>query len=233
MFKPAFKAGFFMMFENLYKNLNAEKVKKFLENNQGPHYESSLIKIAYPKLKISYDNPLEVFRHHFVLFNFLFELQNNYYKENKYLHVHFMRINLIPYPTCNSCRFYDEYTNCFCAMKCENDYCNFHKKILGESIPEQLSVKYFYLCKDNFYLLNEKTAEAFMNGSWKILKNYDFYYESLKILDVSKNSTLKEVRKKFYKLAKETHPDLGGNDINKFIKINNAYQFLLKIYSNT
>ena len=49
----------------------------------------------------------------------------------------------------------------------------------------------------------------------------DYY----KILDVSKEATDAEIKKSYRKLAKENHPDKGG-DAEKFKQISGAYEVL-------
>lgn len=51
--------------------------------------------------------------------------------------------------------------------------------------------------------------------------NNDYY----KVLNISDKADLKEIKKSFYKLSLESHPDKGGNEEN-FKKINNAYEIL-------
>ena len=46
-----------------------------------------------------------------------------------------------------------------------------------------------------------------------------------KILNVAENATQDEIKKSFRKLAKENHPDKGGDE-NTFKKINEAYETL-------
>jgi hypothetical protein len=220
-----------MKFENFYKKINQEKLKHFLEKEKGLHYESKIMKIAFEEDALFSPDTLKLYRYHFVLFNCLYSLQSFYNAQQKYLHIHFMKIGLIDIPDKNKCRYYDENINDFCKCNCSDTYCDYHKDIFKSSLPDILSEKYFYLDKNNFYLLNEETLEAFFNGVWKIFNQYDKYKDSLEILKVDKDSTVNQIRRNFYKLAKETHPDLGGNDVKKFIRINNAYHFLLKLYS--
>jgi DnaJ-class molecular chaperone len=49
------------------------------------------------------------------------------------------------------------------------------------------------------------------------------YYE---ILGVSKDATIVEIKNKYRDLAKKYHPDKNADEINKFKKINEAYQTL-------
>lgn len=47
------------------------------------------------------------------------------------------------------------------------------------------------------------------------------------ILQINPGATKEEIKKAFYKLAHQFHPDKGG-DAKKFALINNAYQALMK-----
>lgn len=54
--------------------------------------------------------------------------------------------------------------------------------------------------------------------------------ESLDILGLQNDGTDDEIKRKFRKLAKQSHPDLNKNNINKtddFIKLKKAYDTLL------
>lgn len=50
----------------------------------------------------------------------------------------------------------------------------------------------------------------------------DYY----KILGVSRKASKEDIKKAYYKLAHQYHPDKGGGDENKFKEINEAYQVL-------
>ena len=49
------------------------------------------------------------------------------------------------------------------------------------------------------------------------------YYE---ILNVDQKSTMKEIKKQYYKLSKIYHPDKCSSDHNKFLQISEAYNIL-------
>jgi molecular chaperone DnaJ len=50
----------------------------------------------------------------------------------------------------------------------------------------------------------------------------DYY----KILGISRDASPEDIKKAYYKLAHQHHPDKGGGDENKFKEINEAYQIL-------
>lgn len=51
---------------------------------------------------------------------------------------------------------------------------------------------------------------------------------AMSILGVSGKDSKEEVRRKYRELAKKYHPDVGGSS-EKFIKINNAYELLMRV----
>jgi DnaJ-class molecular chaperone len=55
------------------------------------------------------------------------------------------------------------------------------------------------------------------------------YYE---ILEISKNCTLEDIKKSYKKLCLKYHPDLTNGDSDKFLKIREAYDFLIKNHVN-
>ncbi|HOV14238.1 MAG TPA: DnaJ domain-containing protein [Spirochaetota bacterium] len=221
------------MIEDFNKRLSLLKksdLKIFLEQLKEPCYESELLKIAFGDKDVLRVDSLELYQNHFLLFYLLYNLQEEYYGQNKYLHIHFMRTFLIDYPKIGICRHYDEYKGLFCSVKTlKNDYyCDFHFDKLNNDI-EELSIKYFYYDIENFYKLDKEKAEAFINGTWEILYNYDDFKKSIKILDLPENPTLDMIKRQFKVLAKKYHPDLGEESHHKFNEINNAYRLLLKL----
>ena len=218
---------FFVRLEKIDRN----KLKYYLQSLISPCYESELFKFAFPQIPISGADPLELYQNHFLLYHVLYQLQEDYYKDEKYLHIHFMRTFLVNYPAAGMCRFYDEYTGRFCGegcKECEN-YCIYHLEIVGEGEVEELSARYFYLDKENFYRLNRETAEAFIRGTWETLRYYNDYKESFRILDLPESADIDMIKKKFRALAKEHHPDLGADSHERFNQINRAYRLLVQL----
>jgi hypothetical protein len=142
-----------------------------------------------------------------------------------------MRTMLLPYPAAGKCRFFDEQLVLFCDSACPEDeqYCSFHAGLLGDSALDELSVKYFYADPENFYKLDEDSVIAFLNGTWEILTHYDRYTESFKVLGLAEGADLPTIKKTFKRLARQYHPDLGGQSQEKFLEVNNAYQFLIQV----
>jgi hypothetical protein len=220
-------------FRQRIREIDQEQLKEYLHALREPCYESQLLRVAFPDLDISQADTLTLYQSHFLLFHVLYRLQDELYQEKKYLHVHFMRTILVPYPDAKHCRFFEELFGRFCQAACVSDggYCDFHINQIGETALNELSLRYFYLDGRNFYKLDARTATAFMNGTWEILTHYDEYQRSLRILGVSERADLSLIKKRFRQLAKEHHPDRGATSSERFHEINNAYQLLLHIHT--
>ncbi|MBF0103460.1 MAG: J domain-containing protein, partial [Desulfobacterales bacterium] len=77
-----------------------------------------------------------------------------------------------------------------------------------------------------------ETAEAFINGTWDILKNYPEIQNSFEILGVTDQWNLELIKKRFRVLAKTYHPDVvdvkDTKSAESFIKIQKAYDIVVK-----
>ncbi len=67
----------------------------------------------------------------------------------------------------------------------------------------------------------------FKNIKFYFFKNFKFcdYYS---ILGVKKNSSREDIKSSYYKLAKKYHPDLNNGNSEKYLKIQNAYNQIMK-----
>lgn len=220
--------------EGRLARMDAEGVRMFLESQARPCYESRLLKIAFFDMEICRTAPLTLYQAHFALFHLLYGMQEEYAAEGRYLHIHFMRIFLTDYPANGRCRHYDEMAGRFCGEVCNEraDLCRFHReKIRGDAI-DSLSLRYFYLDEKNYAMFDEKTIEAFINGTWELMAGYRDYEKSIRVLDLPSNPDIGMVKQKFRRLAKEYHPDMAGGEENgkeKFNEINRAYQVLMRL----
>jgi len=216
-------------------SLDAEKVRSHLLSLRSPCYESQVLRIGFPQLRITQASPLMLYRCHFLLFHLLYRLQEDFYSEGKYLFIHFMRIFLTDYPDPGMCRFYEEHTGTFCKAGCrgQESYCDFHLPKMENYALDELSAKYFYLDTENFFRVDEKSAGAFMEGAWEILRHYKDYEKSLRILGICGTPDREGIKKKFRELAKKHHPDMGAVSHEKFNEINRACRFLLSVIPDT
>jgi len=218
-------------FEKHLASVSKPDIQNFLTDMTEPCYESTLLHIAFPDMNITRCSTLELYQHHFVLFHILYQLKDYYFQMNQYLRVHFMRIQLLNYPETGHCRYFDDVYQKFCSARCDNEfqYCEFHKRLVGETELDRQSMRYFYLDTSNYYKLDEKTAELFIKGTWEILSNYDLYKESFKILGLSETNDINRIKKQYRKLVKQYHPDKSGESAEQFYPVNNAYQLLMRI----
>lgn len=221
-----------MLLEDLTSEDYKIKVRNFLENQTRPVYESTLLWNIYPEYK-NKTTSIDTYQYHFAIMRLLYQLQDELAKENIYLHVHFMRIKMLPYPKKGLCREYLEESGCFCKSPTASQqdfYCPFHAKQKNDDVPETLSVKYFYLSDKNYNAINESNADAFLNGTWELLYHYDEYINAVRTLELPENCNMTMVRQNYHRLAKKHHPDLNGGVASEdFLKINDAYQILKKI----
>jgi hypothetical protein len=218
-------------FENHLASVQTNELKSYLTSAIEPCYESTLLRLAFPDVDIVRCNTLELYQHHFILFHLLYQFQEEFADNDQYLRVHFMRTQLFDYPENDHCRFFDDTYNRFCSEACDptSGYCDFHRRLVGETELDALSIKYFYKDINNYYKLDEKTAELFVKGTWEILSNYDLYKESFSLLNIAETNDLNKIKKSFRNLAKKYHPDHGSESAEQFYKINNAYQLLMRI----
>ncbi len=218
-------------FSTQFALLDTEKIKSYLLSLSAPCYESELLRIAFPKLRIQDASPLMLYRSHFLLFHLLYRLQEDYCSQEKYLFIHFMRIFLTDYPEPGMCRWYDEHIGTFCKAGCsdQENYCAFHLPKMENYALDELSAKYFYLDTENFWRLDEDNAGAFMEGAWEMFNHYEEYEKSLQALGICGTPDREGVKRKFRELAKKHHPDRGAASHEKFNEINRAYRLLLRL----
>ncbi|WP_028974423.1 DNA-J related domain-containing protein [Spirochaeta cellobiosiphila] len=202
-------------------------LKGILENTQTPLYESQLLNKVFTDPVNTFD-ALELYQCHFLLFHNLYKLQTEYYKESKYLHIHFMRINLLHFPQKGNCRHYDDNLGAFCNTPCEGSYCDFHGQQYDDISLERLSLKYFYLDPSNYDALTKETAESFLRGTWEVLANYEAIEKSRKLLELPQCFDDIMLKHQFRNLTKLCHPDVSPGKEERFKRINNAYRQLLR-----
>lgn len=224
------KAARNSIFHEYLDKLDPGVIRSFLTSHQKPCWESDLLTHLLPELNLVSGSALEMYRCHFALFHRLYLLADELYCEDFYLHVHFMSIHLIKFPETGHCRHYSHDYGRFCReiIFSENTrQCEFHhERTLPQSI-ECLSERYFYLDWENFFAVNEETAESFISGAWNLLCNYEDLVDCYKILDLPENSNLKVVKMQFRNLAKKFHPDLNPDFHQEFSRINSAYRRLI------
>jgi hypothetical protein len=217
-------------FDKHYQSARIEQVKDLLETSRKPLYESQLLKRAFDGIKIIDCSPLLLYQHHFVLYNILYKLQEQYNQTGRYLHIHFMRTGIFTYPEAGKCRHFDDNLLTFCSdsVNGNDNLCARHLDQSGADSLDTVSIRWFYLDPTNYDRLDEESAEAFLSGSFKMLTEYRTIQESYDVLDMPRGSDLTSVKKRFKYLAKIHHPDKGAENHEEFARINSAYQILLR-----
>ncbi len=217
-------------FDSMIAALPVEKLKEYLKNQREPAYESTLLRVLFGNFSIVDSDALTLYQNHFMLFHILYKLQEEFERDREYLYIHFMRIKLIPYPAYDLCHFYNDELGIFCGEENHNEskYCAFHLEQFYNMV-DGLSIKYFYLDKKNFYKIDQENAEAFINGTWEILANYQEFKESFEKMELNETYDIELVKKQFKFLAKKYHPDINRENHEKFNEINNAYRVIIKM----
>lgn len=91
---------------------------------------------------------------------------------------------------------------------------------LNELVKNKISIRLWFIIQK----AQTVTAQRYISTS-ATLTQKDYY----KILGVSKNSSAKDIKKSYYELAKQYHPDTNKNDPNaskKFQEVSEAYEIL-------
>ena len=220
-------------FAQALSELAGERVTAFLTSLSGPCYESELMREGFPEFRILGAAPLELFQKHFLLFHWLYRLQERFFAENRYLHIHFMRTSLVDYPERGKCRFYEPHLGSFCADQLldATEYCAFHRGMVGDDRLELLSERFFYLDFRNYFALNEGTAREFLDGSWEVLRRHEEIRAALAVLDLPARVDVKTIKSAFREFARTFHPDAGGDGEERFKQINNAYHLLMRLFT--
>lgn len=196
-----------------------------------PCYESQLLEVAFPGLEVLSCSALTLYRSHFLLFHELYRLQEMMGREGIYLHIHCMRILPVPYPEPGRCRHFEEPLMRFCAAVCAagESLCDLHRRQCPDGQLDALSARWFYLDADNFFQLDEDSAEAFLSGAWEILHHHRDLRRAYQTLGLPETVDLAAVKTRFRELARLYHPDLGAVEAGRFIEINRAYTLLMRV----
>ncbi len=177
-------------------------ILKFIaEQNGCKEFElMSFIKQTCPQFFDPLGNERSLYRKHFYLFNYLHALNKHLVVTNQRLDISVLDIKLRIIST--------------------------RKQQIGPSDDLYL----FYSDKKNLEL-SEQELDKMMNKFWQKYLALDKKAEALNVLGLENdgNLTLLTLKKRYNKLAKLHHPDMGGNK-NQFIKIKKAYGDLKPLF---
>ena len=171
----------------------------FIKDNAGCTKEHELLNFIEennPEFFASLGQYPSLFKQHFFLFNHLYSLNQQLIFKEQYLIISALEIRL----------------------------CDLNNA--GTEIGRTDALREFYLDEDNLKLSDEEVTQM-MQQFWQKYMALDKKAEAIKTLSLENEKELsKEIlKKKFNQLAKEHHPDKGGNEEN-FVKIKKAYDEL-------
>ncbi len=148
----------------------------------------------------SFEEPFSLFKKHFYLFHQLYKLNDSLLAQGQRLIISALDIRL--------CLIGDA----------ENE------------IGRVDALKGFYLDETNLHLSETEIGEM-MQLFWKKYMAVEEKAEALKILGLQNELELNKeiIKKRFNQLAKEHHPDRGGDELD-FIKIKKSYDELKLLY---
>lgn len=148
------------------------------------------------------DYNLSIFRKNFLLMNALYQLQLRLLKDDLYLSIGQIEVQLVPTKSVDQ------------------------KKLTNAG--EQRIREYYFNWK-NFERTGSDDVLALLQQFWSRYQATDKLTEALMVLGVTSTTEWPEIQRKYRVLARENHPDKGG-DTERFIEIREAYEVLAVHY---
>ncbi|MFO8006552.1 MAG: DNA-J related domain-containing protein [Candidatus Brocadiia bacterium] len=147
------------------------------------------------------DQPLELFRAHFLLFHCLYRLRDQLVHRGEWLGIHCLEIALAPLEA-------DPGT--------PGD---------GRTVAAADPLRSYYLDLGNLESMDAATVEAMLSDFWRRLDGSGRRREALRVLGLDDDADGQTVRRQYRRLAQRHHPDKGG-DTETLQKINEAMMVL-------
>lgn len=148
------------------------------------------------------DYNLSIFRKNFLLMNALYQLQLRLLKDDLYLSIGQIEVQLLPTKSVDQ------------------------KKLTNAG--EQRIREYYFNWK-NYERTGSDDVLALLQQFWGRYKATDKLTEALMVLGVTSTTEWPEIQRKYRVLARENHPDKGG-DTERFIEVREAYEVLAVHY---
>jgi hypothetical protein len=172
----------------------------YIKDNDGHTKEYELLNFIeeyHPDFFSPLGQRPSLFKQHFFLFNYLYKLNQQLQSQNAYLLISALEIRL----------------------------CNINSE--SSEIGRTDALKAFYLNEENLKLSDEEITQM-MQQFWEKYMALDKKADALKTLSLENEKELNKavLKKRFNLLAKQHHPDKGG-DKKSFIKIKQAYDELI------
>lgn len=221
------------MTEPLLYPIPEEDLFQFLITLSSPVMETVLIK-RFIKEAESYhpDSPPALYQMHFSVYHALYKIKRRYGPAGYYLHLDPMRIRLLNGTRHGRCCHYHPLKGEFCPYEISNScYCRFHER---QYHPQRRTMVYdpleeFYLNPENIQYGDDDSLQKIYNG----IKFYIFrrgeVEEALQFFGLT-NPGIKIIRRKYYQLARQYHPDINGGDETPMKKLNQSYEILREVY---
>lgn len=148
------------------------------------------------------DYNVSIFRKNFLLMNALYQLQLRLLKDGLYLSIGQIEVQLIPTQQVNQ------------------------KKLT--SAGEQ-RIREYYFNWENYEKTRSEDVVRLLDTFWSHYSATDKLTDAMIVLGVTHASEWSEIQRKYRSLARENHPDKGG-DTQRFIEIREAYEVLAVHY---
>lgn len=151
---------------------------------------------------------LSLFRTHFLLFNALYQLQDEWQAEGLgYLHIDALRIELIPFGDSQ-------------AVSAE---------VTALSASQSPSLKAYYLDMSQLTETDRGDVEALLTQFWDKFSASDNRSAALAVLGLEEPVTMAEIKRAYRRKAMALHPDRGGN-VTELQEVNHAMDQLKNYY---
>jgi len=208
-----------------------EAVCNMLDEGPLPMCEAVMLSRLFPDAADLFSGQdAELLVRHFALFHRLYELQEEYRREEVYLYVHFMRTTRLPFPGDGACGFFLEERLDFCRRPARDGYCPEHHAIIADAGLDRVSARYYYLDPANYDTLARIGTARLLDQTAEALLQYDDIRRAYHVLGVSPEDSHQLIKRKFRDLARDCHPDMAQGNAARFTRINNAYHLITRFY---
>jgi DnaJ-domain-containing protein 1 len=196
------------------KNKNKQlidAVRCLLEISVEPLSEYQLLQLLKDQgweLPTHASDSLALFTSHFLLFNALYMLQDEYWNEHHYLEISALKIVL--HEASQPCDQNNSSTSLL--------YSNAH------------SLRAYYLDLSQLESATKDSVNDLLDQFWGKYLADDERTEALAVFSLPVTTTYNEIKKSYRRLAMLNHPDRGG-DAEGFQSINHAFGILQRLYA--
>ena len=195
------------------KNKNqqlVDAVRCLLEISIEPLSEYQLLKLLKDQgwdLSTSASDSLALFTSHFLLFNALYVLQDEYWCEQRYLEISVLKIALHE------------------AVKPSE----IKRSSISLLYSNAHSLRVYYLDLSELELATSDSVNNLLDQFWGKYLVDDERAEALALFSLPATTSYSEIKKTYRRLAMRNHPDRGG-DAHAFQSLNHAFGVLQRLY---